>query len=1639
MAEVDIAQELERFRKRLLDLTANNRLLNYRKSRTKTLQIVNELPNEIYDRLVSRGGAFRFLAKEKDPIDGPLLGGVSSTEEQTEPDCELPEHDGEAEIEKRYRDKWLETDLESAQLERVLKSIRQHARSSIEETGVNFLYLALGLLEWIEPNSMTGDSHLAPLLLVPIRVEKTFDNRSGRYEYEISHNGEEIQDNICLQKKLELDFALQLPRFEDESTPEAYFKSVQERISHRDGWRVRREALIGFFSFRKLLMYEDLDPKKWGESLKDNPILRGVFEGCQMESGSPLFGVDYNIDENETAQEITLADDADSSQHSALCDIAEGKTLVIVGPPGTGKSQTITNAIAAAINEGKTVLFVSEKLAALDVVRQKLQRLGLGDFCLELHSEAASPKNVIKQLRTRLGKTFRKPFELQRVRSNVESRKAELFQYLKACNTTLGPLGEPLRDIFWRCVELRSRGIRPLRGVIVESDINADKYDRRKTALQELAMHAGEIGAPAKHPWRWFWCPTVRSADADEIMEAVTAMADCSRRLEAQAETLRGQMKGDLKDWVLAALRIDDESLAVLDGANQELPADLCQLLVPQDDRQVARDLIRKIKGYREPYEAMERGLSVPFEQAAVDAKALLGMKGTRVVRCGAGIGIHALPGAKSSLSCLAQAIRQLVAYAEGLETAGYGQIRTLRQFASALERYALIHHQAIKLASQLVPEHFMVQAEQSFVQAEKQHAQLAERRQNLEKVFALIDLPSTEEVDRIRKELRQYALMWLPGLRSGYRQAKRRLMVFAGPSLSRKLIPRIVRLTELGEFMRGRDAFAADGSLARSLGTMFHGMETDWDCLRDTIRWAKTAKQFGIGYKEAIRFLEKRGNSSLPGPVQVQEAVNVLKQECKDPNTQAIFADTDFLGENSDLRVWLAETERAVEDVEQLIQLSESWRHEHDDTIETLLLRAERADRLRCQKEAIEANQIAQDLLADRFAGPSTEIEPLESVVGWLDGLEALDLPGDPLGWITEGDLPAKASQLKTALTALTGTVAEWHDSRATLSDSGDCQGLTLESANANDPAARQMLEAMLDQREALVPWSNYCRAAVRADDLGLHDFTRAVTGGTLPADSAVDCYALMVNDKVAEEAVDSSATLRSFSRQGLERVRQSFRELDVRLLALNREEIAANAAEQVPPVGNSTGRVGTYTDMGLIRNEIGKEMRFCRIRCLIERAGRAMQALTPCFMMSPLSVAQFIPSNSVEFDLVLMDEASQIKPEDALGTVLRARQLVVVGDPKQLPPTSFFEKVAATDVDEDEATIADDAESILAAATSGFPNNIRCLKWHYRSRHESLIAFSNDRFYDGELVAFPSPTREGGRLGVFFHAVPGGQFTGGCNPIEASVIAHAIVRHAIDNPSETLGVGTFNIKHSTLIEDELEQICTRDPEARLAVEKLSENHEGLFIKNLENLQGDERDVIFIGYTYGPDPQSGLVANRFGPITQANGWRRLNVLITRARKRVEVFSSMTPADIHGGPDKSLGVNAMKDYLEYAQTGRLGERGSRSGREPDSPFEIAVARIVRGMGLQVVPQVGVAGYFLDLGVLKPERDDEFLLGIECDGATYHSAKSARDRDRLREEVICSRGWQIHRIWSTDWFQNQEAEERRLRERIQDLL
>lgn len=508
------------------------------------------------------------------------------------------------------------------------------------------------------------------------------------------------------------------------------------------------------------------------------------------------------------------------------------------------------------------------------------------------------------------------------------------------------------------------------------------------------------------------------------------------------------------------------------------------------------------------------------------------------------------------------------------------------------------------------------------------------------------------------------------------------------------------------------------------------------------------------------------------------------------------------------------------------------------------------------------------------------------------------------------------------------------------------------------------------------------------------------------------------------------SNKLLSKFNGKIYETYLKKFRDIDSKIGSLYAKEHALSLSKNKAPSGKS-GRVSEKTEMQLIRNEINKQMRHIPIRQTIKRSPNAIRALKPCFMMSPLSVSQFIDPSQEPFDLMIMDEASQILPEDSLGAIARAKQVVIVGDPNQLPPTNFFNSSSKNE-EEDEETTATTAESILDLTLRVYPN-VKRLKWHYRSQHESLISFSNHHFYDNELMIFPSPSKDASKVGISRKFISNGYFKNQQNINEAVALSNSIVEFLKTNSTESLGVVTMSKKQAELVDRLLEE-KTKD---NLNIRKLVDFaiKEGrFFIKNLENVQGDEADVLYIGTTYGPDLEAKKVYQRFGPINGDHGWRRINVLITRAKKRIVVYTSMKSNDI-GHSEGNRGRMALKNYLQYVESGHVESvQGTTTNKEPDSPFEESVIRYIQSLGFVAQPQVGVAGFYIDIGIMI-EGSYNYILGIECDGVTYHSSKSARDRDRIRQEILENMGWEIYRIWSTDWFKHRKNEEDRLKKKL----
>lgn len=531
-------------------------------------------------------------------------------------------------------------------------------------------------------------------------------------------------------------------------------------------------------------------------------------------------------------------------------------------------------------------------------------------------------------------------------------------------------------------------------------------------------------------------------------------------------------------------------------------------------------------------------------------------------------------------------------------------------------------------------------------------------------------------------------------------------------------------------------------------------------------------------------------------------------------------------------------------------------------------------------------------------------------------------------------------------------------------------------------------------------------------------------------PAD-LVPCFEGNLVHALLRQAFDQRPHLASFFGLIHEKKMQDFADLDRRLIAANRRRLQHKLWTAMPrdPEDASPGSAA-----GILQGELRKTRRHMPIRKLLFRCGGHIQKIKPCFMMSPLSIAQFLDPRSVRFDLILFDEASQVRPEDALGALLRARQVVVMGDRRQLPPTTFFDRIVHEDEDDletDEATVGD-MDSILDQCATRFPS--RRLIWHYRSRHESLIAVSNQEFYENRLLVYPSAVSSSADLGLHLVHVPGAVYDRGrgqVNRQEARVVAEAVVEHFRRCPGKSLGVGAFSIKQQQAIDTEIELMRRRNPGMDRFFARDREEH--FFVKNLETIQGDERDVIFLSIGYGFDA-AGVLTHNFGPLNQMGGERRLNVLITRAREKCVVFSSFRGADLSLEPGAQPGPRALKAFLEYAENRTLASVAQQEGTA--SPFEDAVFEFLRARGHEVRRQVGCARFRVDLGIVDPRSPGRYLLGIEGDGAQYHSSRVARDRDRLRDTVLRDRGWRVHHAWSTDWYRRREEGQRSLLEAIE---
>lgn len=1602
-----VVEKLERARTELLDLSARNRLLNMPKAAksAKIIELVDERSSEIFRLLVGEGKAFTFVpgmpsrkvpadVEQSDAAAGEAQAAAAEEDSDIIADLALPEDDevDERGIAGRHSDTRLQTRFTPEGLQKRLLDLYFDARTLEDEQGVNVLYLALGALRWVDPND-AKNIRRAPLLLIPVALER---GTAGE-RFRLRARPEDFATNLSLENFLNRIHGIRLPEFEatEDFDLAGYFAQVAQAVEVKDSWGVEPDVIVlGFFSFAKFMMYRDLDPQTWPATapIGSQSLLKGLLsDGFEASEG--LIPDDVSIDPIIAPSDMLHILDSDSSQTLAVHEVRKGRNLVIQGPPGTGKSQTIANLIAAAVADNKTVLFVAEKMAALEVVKRRLDAQGVGAACLELHSHKANKRAVLEEIRRTWENGAPRTGDVGSLNTRLGELRGELNDHAARMHRAHPASGLTPYQVIGQLVRLRAAGEKP-NDIHLEAPEtwSRDGYDERHKVLRELVERVQEIGQPSQHLWHGVRLASITPLAVerltDRLAKASADSADLERLVAELAEVLHQPLSTRWRAVV---------SLVELAGCLAKAPLPPEALAAPEwaDNPAALEEIVKSGEQYAELRHLLDGKVTeAAWERDTGAERQVL-----------ADVSPDAVLDDLETVASIARDLPGLVAAGKELATA----------LAEPLPEKIDDILRLVPLAEHLVAAPFLPGAtladpvwDQGSGLPRDILAAVREFQAGRQELGGkLSDAAWDTDLVAARNTLAAHGKGLLRHLNGEWRRANR-LVRSCLSSSEQPLQATLEQLDRLQKAKAAKTEFERDETVARAaFGSLWRGERSDAGQLEAVLEWMETLGDLSapvrrIAAREPDRDALRGVLARLEGAVGLRDAIRRMAE-------LSGKAEIDLPAENLIvLATSITDADRTTRDLFQ-------------DLPATLGERTRYLDRLaqgrRAAQAIDEAGPIAIRAFGPVWSGRASNWPDLKAATRWVrDNADILDTAARVTGRDRAADLAtridAASEKLGSDLDAIAGDLEL---------DLQDAFGASVDDIALSGVTER--LAQWSGAGESLFKWVAYRDRADRGRALGCADLVNRLSEGHIAPAGVIPAFEMTYFEALHEDLVRMMPELGRFDGTLHTKTVQEFADLDLHRIHVSADETVRAHHRRMPP--RDGGAIGP---LGTLRNELQKKRGHIPIRKLIERAGPAVQALKPVFMMSPLSVAQFLTPGAVEFDLLVMDEASQIQPIDALGAVARARQVVVVGDPRQLPPTSFFARMTGGgDDDEDEGGRVADIESILGLFTArGLP--MRMLRWHYRSRHQSLIAVSNRQFYENKLFIVPSPYTAEAGMGLRFHHIPDGIFEAGgkrCNQVEAKVVAQAIIRHALEFPDLSLGVAAFSVAQRRAILDELELLRRAHPET----EGFFHAHpsEPFFVKNLENVQGDERDVIFISVGYGPTVPGGRVPMRFGPLGSEGGERRLNVLISRAKQRCEVFASMTDEDIE--PDfaqSRKGVFAFRLFLHYARTGRL-TMAEATGRDFDSVFEEQVAKALQDRGYHVHRQVGLAGFFIDLAIADPERPGRYLLGIECDGAAYHDALSARDRDRLRQSVLESHGWTIHRIWSTDWFQRPSQE------------
>lgn len=1513
----------------------------------------------------------------------------------------------------RHTDKDIQTLLLPDVLDRRLNALMAKERTWKEETGIPVLHAAFGFLEW--EDSVNSKSQYSPLILIPVQIEKK-RSREGQ-EYWVSSEEGEIQENKILAEKLRLEMGITLPEYCGQGL-ENYFNEVADQSPKNTLWRVRRWACIGVFPSARMAMYYDLDTNGWDFS--SHNVVSKLLGGSNTGHDALPFGDEYEVDEPEIENKVPyLITDADSSQFSTIVDVVDKKNLAVEGPPGTGKSQTIVNTIAASLATGMKVLFVAEKSAALEVVRSRLEAFGVGEFILPLMANRTSKDAIISSIRERIEMVpSSDSSELDHALARFKDSRSKLKSYVDILSSKHGETDFTIHTVLG-CGIKNSELINNLPEQIRKSTIPAtnritsDKLHDIRSRCRQIEESYAETQRNHDY-WKWIQVPNIDPFKANELLEVSQKVSKAFANAHSQRQSLNAFNIAD--NVSLDALATIDSAISAAPNTISSQDIQIVRNLNSTHSIDLLKDFLKKAKSWRE-YEVKLSGFFA-IDLDTVSEKDLIKIRDTVQKYDLTSLAVEILDGfLQKRLNDLNSIKRLAKMYDQSRAvTSIFGELK-VDSFLKALEIIKGVSKQALMIRKKELDDPTI---QSLFAKQSEKVKLLLEKRIALNKQFELSALTDPETLTGYAKTISYAgAFSFLSG---AYREAKKYYKSIAITSKYKKS-GAVQEFRDLSLWKSGVNDFCNNEMIRTIVGPYYDGIDTDFTPFHEAIKFYQKIDQEFPG----AQFLPLRGFLKEASNDEIQSLPVFETLKLSESDQQLLMNTIPDMAEHS--QIAFDECKASIDSLKSLSSIfveSENISRDNFTNFPDVLVK------LREIRTKLRNDENIKELLGAAFKGEKTTVSELgisltlsSCIVGLEDEIRAAFL---------ECAESNRLSPLKECIVVIrrndTAAITEL-ENLAILSNSSSESWIGSISFSE---FSEKMDQASRDKNGLL----SHSRFVSAKDGLIEYGYRNLVDSIYQAGRSDVhDIVSALIMREMARDAYQTyGGTLATFNGSNLELLRKQLQEADRKVITLSRSKLQSELYNTAsPPHGVGVGKKSEYTELALLKHEASLKRNRTSVRSLTQRAGNALMELKPCWMMSPLAVAQYLPKGEIEFDLVIIDEASQMTPEDSIGALIRAKQAMVVGDTNQLPPTGFFRKVIDDeDADEDEKVTE---ESILEMANACF-KPARRLRWHYRSRNSGLIAFSNKHVYNNDLVIFPSAQEDHPEMGVSYVKVEG-RYSTGANPEEAKAMVDAIINFMSTHKDKSLGVVLLNQKQRDLLNDEMNYALEHYPYAREYIDIWDQKNDGLesfFIKNLENVQGDERDVIFIGTVYGPENKGVPVRQGFGPINGVAGKRRLNVLFSRAKQRIVTFSSMTASDIRAEEDGNPGAYMLKCWLEYSSTGVL-ERGKDSQKEPDSEFEEHVIQQIKSIGCEAIPQVGVKGYSIDIGVKHPDWPHGYIMGVECDGATYHSSKSARDRDRLRQEVLEGLGWYLYRIWSTDWFEDPLRETEKLRKIIEE--